>query len=89
MAKLGTSIREHRKKTKLKVYQLAKKVGVSPEFITEVELGYKYPSAKVLEKICKVLVYDFRPTYMKERHPDLVLLLKDKVIAVEFKHYSK
>jgi len=76
MGKLGSSIRERRKKSELKVYQLADRVGVTPEFITEVELGYKYPSMKVLGKICKVLGFNFRPTYLRERHPELMASLR-------------
>ena len=72
------SIREHRKKKGLKVYQLAGKVGVTPEFITEVERGYKYPSPKVLTKICKILQFNFGPVYLKERHPDIMQFLKTR-----------
>ena len=78
MGKLGISIRDHRKKKGLKVYQLADKVGVSPEFITEVERGYKYPSPKVLTKICKILRFDFGPAYLRERHADIMLFLKTR-----------
>ena len=78
MGKLGMSIREHRKEKGLKVYQLANKVEVSPEFITAVERGYKYPSVKVLMKICKVLGFNFGLIYLKEKHPDIIALLKGK-----------
>ena len=78
MGKLGTSIRVNRKKKGLKVYQLADKVGVSSEFITAVERGYKYPSIKVLMKIRRVLGFDFGLIYLKEKHPDILALLKGK-----------
>ena len=78
MGKLGTSIRVNRKKKGLKVYQLADKVGVSSEFITAVERGYKYPSIKVLMKIRRVLGFDFGLIYLKEKHPDIIALLKGK-----------
>jgi len=90
MGKLGTAIREHRKRSGLKVYQLADKAGVSPEFITGVERGYKYPSIKVLEKICRELGFNFRPIYLKERHPDIVAFFKGKPkFIIEAKHRSK
>lgn len=79
MGKLGVSIRRQRKEKALKVYQLADKVGVTPEFITGVERGYKYPSIKVLGKICKVLGFDFRLIYLKDKHPDIMALLKDSL----------
>jgi len=89
MAKLGVSIREQRKKKGLKVYQLADKVGVTPEFITAVERGYKYPSVKVLMKICKVLGFNFGLIYLKEKHPDIMALLKDRLKGEVYRYLAK
>ena len=77
MGKLGSEIRKYRKATGDRVYQLADKVGVTPEFITQIELGSKYPTIKVLRKISKALGKNLLPLYLKERHPDLVDALKD------------
>lgn len=77
MRKLGSVIRKYRKDLGLKVYQLAEKTGVSPEFITQVELGSKYPTIKITRKISKVLGENLLPLYLKERHPDLVAALRE------------
>ena len=76
MGELGVSIKKGRKKKDWKVYQLADRVGVSPEFITGVERGYKYPSEKLLEKMCKALGVDLKPFYYNERYPEFVAYIR-------------
>ncbi len=84
--KLGALIREQRKKANLKVYELADKVSVTPEFITEIEKGDRYPSSKVLERICKVLGSNIRPVFYDERYPEVVaVLLKTKGLLQKIK----
>lgn len=65
------------------VYQLAERVDVTPEFITEVEGGYKYPSMKVLGKISKVLRFNFMPIYLRERHPEIAESLKAELLQLK------
>lgn len=77
---LGEAIREHRKKLKLKVYELAKKVGVEPEFITQIEKGRRLPSEKILAKIEHVLKIDLKLNYLHDKHPDMGSYLKIRTV---------
>jgi len=66
---LGQRIRELRDGKDLSLRELSKKVDVSAAFLSDVELGRRYPSDKVLTKIASVLgtsiedlsAYDTRP----------------------------
>lgn len=81
MKNFGRLLRELRKRRGLKIYELAQKVDVQPEFITQVEKGRKLPSEKVLVKIAKVLDVDVKPYYYIEKHPALVEYLDKKVFG--------
>ena len=69
MKTLGQKIREIREEKDLSLRELAKKVEVSAAFLSDVELGRRYPSDKVLASIARVLrtslgglrSYDTRP----------------------------
>jgi transcriptional regulator with XRE-family HTH domain len=66
---LGQRIRELREKKDLSLRELAKKIGVSAAFLSDVELGRRYPSEKVLISLAQKLdstvqdlrEYDIRP----------------------------
>lgn len=66
---LGQRIRELREEHDFSLRELAKKIGVTPPFLSDVELGKRYPSEKNLIKISKELnvskeelsSYDNRP----------------------------
>ena len=53
--RLGDQIQRLRKKTGLKQYEVAEKVGVSPKYIQYVEAATRKPSLKTLYKIARVL----------------------------------
>ena len=55
MKKLGMLLREARKARGLKGYELAKKAGVNPVYITQIEKHDKLPSASVMKRIADVL----------------------------------
>ena len=69
MKTLGQKIRELRKEKDLSLRELAKRLGVSAAFLSDVELGRRFPSDKVLSGIARVLgtsvedlrSYDTRP----------------------------
>lgn len=69
MKTLGERIRELREQKDLSLRELAKRLGVSPAFLSDIELGRRYPSDEVLAKIAKELgesvaslkAYDTRP----------------------------
>lgn len=55
MKTLGERIRELREHRDLSVRELAKKIGVSAPFLSDVELGRRHPSNDVLTKIASAL----------------------------------
>jgi transcriptional regulator with XRE-family HTH domain len=52
---LGEVIRELREKADVSLRELARKTDVSAPFLSDVELGRRYPSDEVLAKLAKVL----------------------------------
>lgn len=52
---LGSNILKLRKSLKLTSTELAKRVGVSQSFISEIENGRKYPKIDLLQRIAKEL----------------------------------
>ena len=69
MKTLGERIRELREQKDISLRELAKKLGVSPAFLSDIELGRRFPSDEVLARISKELgesieslkKYDTRP----------------------------
>ena len=55
MTSLGQRIRELREQRDLSLRELAKRLEVSPAFISDVELGRRFPSDEVLAAIAKLL----------------------------------
>jgi transcriptional regulator with XRE-family HTH domain len=55
MEGIGPFIRRRRDELDLSLRELAKKLDCSPAFISDVELGRRHPSDKVLIEIAKVL----------------------------------
>jgi transcriptional regulator with XRE-family HTH domain len=66
---LGERLRELREAANMSLRELARDVGVSAAFISDIELGKRYPSDDVLKRIAAVLqtsrqelsAYDTRP----------------------------
>ena len=56
---LGEKIKQLRQAIDLSLRQLAEKVKKSPPFISDIELGRRYPSDDVLEQIAEALRVDF------------------------------
>src|SRR5439155_26318744 len=69
MTPLGEYIRELREKHDMSLRDLAKELERSPAFISDIELGRRYPSEEVLSDIAKALkttvkdleAHDMRP----------------------------
>ena len=55
MKTLGEYIRELREKNDLSLREFAKRLNLSAPFVSDIELGRRYPSEDVLEKIAKTL----------------------------------
>jgi transcriptional regulator with XRE-family HTH domain len=51
----GEAIRNLRLKRDLSLRELAKKIEISPPFLSDIELGKRYPSEETLEKLAKAL----------------------------------
>ena len=72
MEHIGVIIRKRRKECALKLYQLAKKVGVCPVYITQIEKHGKLPSPVVMKRISEVLCDDrLFDMYLKTKYPVL------------------
>lgn len=52
---VGRNVKASRKRLELTQVELAERAGMSGSFIGEVEAGYKYPSASVVERIAEEL----------------------------------
>ncbi len=55
MKTFGQRIRELRENRDLSLRELAQKLDLSPAFVSDVELGRRYPSEEVLVKMAKLL----------------------------------
>lgn len=55
MITLGERIRELREAKGLSLRGLAKQIGITPGYMSDMENGYRHPSDKVLESIAQVL----------------------------------
>lgn len=75
MGKLGTAIREQRKKRKTKVYELARTIGVHPTYITYIEKHNRLPSLEIIVKLEKALGINLQEFYFKEKHPAISSLI--------------
>ncbi|MBZ9609619.1 helix-turn-helix domain-containing protein [Clostridium estertheticum] len=79
MSRAGDRIKEVRESKAISQKQLGKKIGVSENFINEVEMGKKIINEKFLEKISKILGEEIEDTsvsfqaaeYVEERKPKL------------------
>jgi transcriptional regulator with XRE-family HTH domain len=56
---LGERIRELREERDLSLRELAKKLGVSAAFLSDIELGRRYPSGKNLKDLARMLGVPF------------------------------
>ena len=52
---LGQRLHELRDKADLSLRELAKKVGISPPFLSDIELGRRFPSEEILLKLATAL----------------------------------
>ena len=55
MKTLGQYIRELREEKDLSLREFAKRLGLSAPFVSDIELGRRFPSDEVLEKMAEVL----------------------------------
>jgi len=90
MEKLGVTIRKIRNELALKVYELAKEVGVSSVYITQIEKHGKLPSPAVMKKISEVLcdeqLFDI---YLKMKYPVVYGTASKREVDSEFKQINK
>src|SRR5260370_34949476 len=52
---LGQRLRELRDKADLSLRELAKRIGISSPFLSDIELGRRFPSEEILEKLARAL----------------------------------
>lgn len=96
MTPLGTYIRQLRDKKEMSLREFARRLKKTAAFISDVELGRRFPSPEVLEEIAKLLgtsvedlkKHDFRPPLEEvrkatESRPALALAFRSAVQRVE------
>jgi len=92
MESIGQKIRRRRVERGLKVYDLAKKVGVNPVYITQIEKHNKFPSPAIMKKITDLLAEPglFR-MYLKLKYPLVYGQVKkeDTYLDSEFREIEK
>jgi ribosome-binding protein aMBF1 (putative translation factor) len=54
-ASLGDNIRDAREKAELGLRELARKAGISPSYLSEIESGISIPGSVILQRISKAL----------------------------------
>lgn len=54
-SEVGTAIRAERQAKKVSLRSFATKVGISPAYLSDIELGNRYPAFDTLERIKKQL----------------------------------
>ena len=87
MEKLGEVIKADRLRLKLRIKDLAEKVGVHPTYITYIEKHGKIPSSALMAKIKNVLDDEMLDTiYLRTKYPDVCRKFEQgqKDIADEF-----
>jgi transcriptional regulator with XRE-family HTH domain len=52
---LGQRLRELRDRADLSLRELAKRIGISSPFLSDIELGRRFPSEEILEKLAAAL----------------------------------
>jgi transcriptional regulator with XRE-family HTH domain len=57
---LGQRLHQLRDKADLSMSELAKKVGISPPFLSDIELGRRFPSEEILAKLANALNVTFQ-----------------------------
>lgn len=78
-ASLGQRLHELRNKSSLSLRELANKVGVSSPFLSDVELGRRFPSDQILAKLASALnvaVQDLKQYDTRELIADLKRLME-------------
>lgn len=77
-AHFGNLIRHIREERKMKVYELAKAVGVNPVYITQIEKHNKLPSSKVIIAISRVLnAHAILHFYITIKYPELLEIIEE------------
>ncbi|MBU0605252.1 MAG: helix-turn-helix domain-containing protein [Candidatus Omnitrophica bacterium] len=81
---LGKAVRKKRIEYGLKVYELARRVGVNPVYITQIEKHGKLPSASIMKQIADAL-YDQNlfNIYIKIKYPMLQQIIGKDLDSLE------
>jgi transcriptional regulator with XRE-family HTH domain len=86
---LGEFIRKKRDELDLSLRELARRLEITPPFLSDIELGKRYPSEGVLEKIAKGLgvpLEDLEQLDFRESISDLKRLMeRDPDVGVAFR----
>ncbi len=87
MEDIGSKIRELRKDKGLTVTELAKSVGCSPSFISQLERGKVSPSIATLKKITDALGINIVDLFLPTNHREPVVLREHERIETSLKKW--
>jgi transcriptional regulator with XRE-family HTH domain len=86
---LGERIRQLRDERDLSLRELAKKLGCSAAFLSDIELGRRYPAEKNLRDLARILNVSFDELKSHDNRPPVEemkrLSAKDPLYAVAFR----
>lgn len=86
---LGQQIRELREKRDLSLRELAKKLGCSAAFLSDIELGRRFPSEASLKDVARILNVPFDELKAHDTRPPIEelkrLAASDPLYAVAFR----
>jgi transcriptional regulator with XRE-family HTH domain len=91
---LAENMKKYRKIQRISQEKLAEKIGTAPNYIAMIEVGKKFPSASMLERIAQALNVDTPElfttssvTFMSNSNKSIELMLQE--ILLEFGHFEK
>lgn len=87
-ADIGTRIRSHRQSNNLTLKQLAKKVGCSDAYLSQIENGRVSPSIASLKKIADALQTKITDFFVETQDDDPVVLKPDQRITLSLERWN-
>lgn len=78
--KFGQIIREARKAKGIKTQDFAKQIGISANYLSQIEGGYRFPNREKLDKMCNLLEISNPPLHEYDRHT-VSLILSERMAS--------
>lgn len=74
----GQIIKAARQAKGIRTQDFAKLAGISPNYLSKIEMGDRFPKRDKLDKICQLLQIENAPQHNYDRH-QIILLLSEKM----------